>query len=472
MSLLPNSEPSSEALLLKTLEAEKSLRLSTNRLKYYQPFPRQKEFHNAGAKYRERLLCAGNQCGKSLATCMELAAHVCGQYPPWWQGHRFDRAIRAWACGETSEVVRETIQLLLLGPPGQHGSGCIPKSALLEVVPARGLADLADTIRVKHASGDVSTIQLKAYSQGRERFQGATIDYLLLDEEPDFPIFSEALTRTNTTRGPCVLTFTPLRGISTVVKRYMHEPSPDRHMMTMTLDDALFYSSEDKERIIAQYPEHERATRTRGIPAMGSGRVFLTDEEKLLVDPFECPRHWVKLGACDFGWSHPAAFVECWLDRDLDIFYLVRTIRIKEQTPHQHVEEIRSWNLRWAWPHDGRNQTLAGAGVPLMRQYADAGLDMMFQHAQFEDGGTSTEAGVLEMADRMRGGRWKVFKGQNDAWIEEYGTYHRKDGLLVREYDDAICASRYALMMRRHGQTERGKASFNRKIVYPNSGLA
>jgi hypothetical protein len=29
----------------------------------------------------------------------------------------------------------------------------------------------------------------------------------------------------------------------------------------------------------------------------------------------------------------------------------------------------------------------AGAGVPLMRQYQDAGLQMMYEHAQFEDGG-------------------------------------------------------------------------------------
>ena len=82
---------------------------------------------------------AGNQCGKSLASAIELAAHVSGQYPSWWPGYRFDRAIRAWAAGETSEVVRETIQLLLLGPPGQHGTGCIPKASLIEAIPARGL---------------------------------------------------------------------------------------------------------------------------------------------------------------------------------------------------------------------------------------------------------------------------------------------------------------------------------------------
>jgi phage terminase large subunit-like protein len=254
---------------------------------------------------------AGNQTGKTLAAAMELAMHACGQYPEWWKGYRFDRAIRAWAAGETSEVVRATIQLLLLGEPGQHGSGCIPKASLVDVTPARGLSELVDTIRVNHASGGESTIALKAYSQGRERFQGATIDYIWFDEEPAAEIFTEGLTRVNVSGGPCVLTFTPLKGVSTVVKRFLHEPSPDRTVVTMTLDDAAHYSAEDKARIIAQYPEHERATRTRGVPAMGSGRVFLVDEEKLLVDPFQCPRHWVKLGAAiSVGIIRPR-FVKC-----------------------------------------------------------------------------------------------------------------------------------------------------------------
>jgi phage terminase large subunit-like protein len=324
---------------LDALSAEKTRRVTEAKLNYYSPYDKQRDFHTAGAKFRERLLLAGNQTGKSLASAMELAMHLCGQYPEWWQGKRFDKAIRAWACGETSEVVRETIQLLLLGPPGEHGTGCIPKDCLVEVTPARGLADLVDTIRVKHVSGEVSVVNLKAYSQGRERFQGATIDYLALDEEPPFDIFSEALTRTNVSQGPVVLTFTPLKGVSEVVRRFLHEPSDDRTVVKMTLDDASHYSEAQKEQIMAQYPEHERATRTRGIPAMGSGRVFLTDPEKLLVDPIECPAHWIKLGGMDFGWTHYAAFCECWWDRDLDEFYLVRSIRMKEK-PHCNMPTL------------------------------------------------------------------------------------------------------------------------------------
>jgi hypothetical protein len=50
--------------------------------------------------------------------------------------------------------------------------------------------------------------------------------------------------------------------------------------------------------------------------------------------------------------------------------------------------------------------------------------------------------------------------------------YHRKDGLLVKEGEDAISASRYALMARRYGQSAAGKASFNREINYPKLSIA
>ena len=109
-----------------------------------------------------------------------------------------------------------------------------------------------------------------------------------------------------------------------------------------------------------------------------------------------------------------------------------------------------------------------------MKQYADAGLEMMFEHAQFEDGSTSVEAGVLQMLDRMRGGRWKVFKDANTAWLDEMRTYHRdaKTGLIVKEADDAISASRYGMMSLRHGRTDYERARFNRKIEYPTLGVA
>ena len=73
-------EADSEQRLLETLEAEKSRRLIEDKLKYYRPYPKQAEFHAAGAKHRERLLMAGNQIGKTWCRGMEAAMHATGRY--------------------------------------------------------------------------------------------------------------------------------------------------------------------------------------------------------------------------------------------------------------------------------------------------------------------------------------------------------------------------------------------------------
>src|SRR5215470_431185 len=139
-------EPEKIKQLIADLEAE----ANEDKLASYKPYLKQTEFHEAGAKHRERLLMAGNQLGKTLAGSMETAMHATGRYPSWWQGKRFDKATNGWVAGTTGETVRDTVQRLLVGRPGDRGTGAIPKSAIVELVPARGIPDLLDSIRVRH----------------------------------------------------------------------------------------------------------------------------------------------------------------------------------------------------------------------------------------------------------------------------------------------------------------------------------
>ena len=212
-----------QSALLEQLNAEKTRRLTESKLNYYQPYPKQLVFITTGAHCRERLLMAANQSGKTLASAIEVACHATGKYPPWWVGRRFNKPTTGWVCGVSNASIRDTIQQLLLGKAGEHGSGTIPKECLIGTSTARGIADLIDTIRVGHVSGGVSTITLKSYAAGRERFQGVTLDYVALDEEPPYDIYSECLTRTNATKGLVWLTFTPLLGVSEVVRRFLYE---------------------------------------------------------------------------------------------------------------------------------------------------------------------------------------------------------------------------------------------------------
>jgi phage terminase large subunit-like protein len=457
----------------KRLESELDRRQKEDRLKYYKPYPKQAAFHEAGAMVRERLLMAGNQLGKTLAGGFEVAMHATGRYPDWWKGKRFDRPIVAWAAGTTGETVRDTVQRVLIGRPDQKGTGAIPKDAIKELIPARGVADLVDTIRVWHVSGKWSTIGLKTYLSGREKFQGETLDFVWFDEEPPADIYTEGLTRTNIGQNPVWMTFTPLMGVSEVVRRFLLEQSPDRHITTMTIDDVTHYSAEEKTRIIASYAAHEREARTKGVPTLGSGRIFPVEENAICIKQRDFPPHWPRIGGMDFGWDHPFAAVELAWDRDVDCVYVSRCYRVSQMTPIMHAATLRPWgkDLRWAWPRDGRRETLEGAGIPLAQQYRAQGLDLLHQHAQFEDGSVSVEAGLMDMLGRMQTGRFKVFAHLNDWW-DEWRLFHRKDGKVVKEGDDLMAATRYAVMMLRFARTKSSAASFNRKVIdYPNLGL-
>lgn len=439
---------------LKKLEGVKAKRTAQNALEHYKPYPKQKAFHEAGAARRERLLMAGNQLGKTLAGGMEVAMHATGRYPPWWKGRRFDKPTNSWAAGVTGETVRDTIQRVLVGREGALGTGAIPANAIVDTILSRGVPGLLDTVRVRHVSGGISSIGFKSYISGRERFQGETLDFCWCDEEPDIEIYTEILTRTNVSAGPVFTTFTPLLGVSGVVSRFLHETSASRHVTTLTIEDAEHFTPAERAAIIASYPKHEVEARTRGVPILGSGRIFPVEESLIRCERRELPKHWARIGGLDFGWTHPSAAVELAWDRDADVVYVVKCWRLSEASPVVQAAALRHWGekLPWAWPRDGGRETLEGAGQALAAQYRREGLNLLFHHAQFEDGGVSVEAGLMDMLTRMESGRLKVFDHLND-WFEEFRLYHRKNGKVFKERDDLLSATRYALMMLRFART-------------------
>lgn len=222
-----------------------------------------------------------------------------------------------------------------------------------------------------------------------------------------------------------------------------------RHLVRMTLDDAEHFGATERAAIAAAYPEHEREARTRGLPALGSGLVFPVADEAVACDAIEIPRHWARIIGVDFGWEHPFAAAQLAWDRDADVMYVAATYRESQATPIVHAAAIRPWGawIPCAWPHDGLQHD-KGSGQALKSLYAAQGLSMLPEHATFEDGGSGVEAGVIEMLDRMRTGRFKVFRHLDD-WFAEKRLYHRKDGQIVKERDDLMSATRYALMMKR-----------------------
>lgn len=192
-------------------------------------YPKHMEFFRAGADYQERCAMCANRVGKTFGMGgFEMAAHLTGLYPDWWEGHRFDHPVSAWAAGKGFETTRDIMQLTLLGQCAQRagrksvdGRGVIPGDTLGNPTWKSGVADLVDTILVKHVSGGWSDLGFKSYEQGRGSFEGTGKHVIWLDEEPPVDVYGECLIRTATTHGIMFITFTPLEGMSEVVLSFM-----------------------------------------------------------------------------------------------------------------------------------------------------------------------------------------------------------------------------------------------------------
>ena len=220
--------------LLRLLQDEELERQRTHLFRLYpetgplrrELYPKHIEFFAAGAHHQERAFIAGNRVGKTMAGCYELGCHLVGWYPKWWRGYRFGRAITAWASGEDTKAVRESLQETLLGRPGSFGTGLIPYDSIISTSPRSGVPEAVDLVTVKSRKGGTSRLIFKTYDQGRESFQASKVDVVLFDEEPPIAIYTEGLTRTLSTvpgerSGIVMCTFTPLKGLSDVVLSYM-----------------------------------------------------------------------------------------------------------------------------------------------------------------------------------------------------------------------------------------------------------
>lgn len=465
LAWLESLPPEAQAALLTEVQQASRER----KLEDYRPYPKQREFHRLGKTKRERLLRAGNQNGKTYCVGAEAAYHLTGLYPDDWDGRRWDRPVVVWASSETGESTRDNPQRSLLGLPGEEGTGAVPKRCLGMTQGlygmASGTANLYDFIRVRHHTNGRfdgwSMLRFKYYAQGRRKWQGPPVDFVWFDEEPPQDIYDEGLARTIATRGMAALSFTPLLGMSEVVRRYLVDPTPDRADVNMTIEDAEHIPAEERARIIASFPAHEREARAKGIPTLGSGRIFPVEESLIAEPAIVIPKHWPRLAACDFGWDHPTAGVWAAWDRDTDTVHVYDAYRVREQPVAVHAAAFKArgeW-IPMAWPHDGLQHD-KGAGIQLAEQYRDLGVNMVAEMAQYPDtpehkeaSRVSVEAGIADMLDRMLTGRLKVAAHLTD-WFDEFRLYHRKDGKVVKEYDDLLSATRYLIMMLRYAAEE------------------
>ena len=445
-----------------------------NKFVQFTPYPKQEDFFELAKTKRQRMFNAGNRLGKTEAGAFETTCHLTGQYPDWWKGVRFAGPISAWAVGLGAKETRDIIQEKLCGDPAdpsKFGTGMVPLDKF-EGPPilGRGLSGAYDTIRVKHYDlngkpDGISILSFKTCEQGWTKFQGTSKDWIWIDEEPDdYKIYTECLTRTLDAGGYMIVTYTPLSGESSDLWQAFYNPvDPAKGVVSMSAYEVLGYPNShlDPDRfaeIMLSWPAHERETRASGKPSVGAGAVFAHLRQDLECPPIYDPGGYALLGwGMDFGGmggttlksAHPFGAVLIAYDPVTDIVYIIREIRLPGGRIMEHAMAMKAICAAAPcfWPHDGHRTSNEDKTKDTRDLYKEQGLRMWHEHATFKQGGYSTEAGLLDMDNRIRIGKLKVCSNL-PLWWGEFGSYSRDEkGEIVKINDDLMSASRIGCMM-------------------------
>jgi phage terminase large subunit-like protein len=409
-------------------------------------YPKHIEFLNAGADFTERAFIAGNRTGKSLTGLYEMVVHCTGLYPSWWKGKRFDRPVTCWLAGDRGEIIRDSLQKDLLGS-FEPGTGLIPKHLLVDTSALQGTTNGVGTYFIRHVSGRVSTITVKTYQAGKEAFEAARIDVVMLDEECPLDIYVECQMRTLTTGGVVYLTFTPDSGLTETVLHFLDRPKPGEPIKFVAMigwDDVPHLAEEAKKKMLATIPAHLRDVKSKGLPYLGAGAIFPIPESEILVTPFKIPDYWPRTYAFDPSWNKTAALWVAY-DQETDCLYLYDEYYRGQAEPEIHAAAIKGrgdWMHGIADPHGSKN----GRGVSkesFLEIYEKYGLELTLAEPS---GPGSVEIGITEVYSRLSTGRLKVFSNLQH-WLYEYRIYRRDDkGKVVATNNHLMDDTRYIVL--------------------------
>jgi len=411
-------------------------------------YPKHVAFMQAGHDFQERAFVAANRTGKTLTGAYELACHLTGDYPTWWQGRRFLNPIDAWAAGISNQSTKEIQQFELLGDINDMGCGMIPKEKILRFTKKPGVADSVETVYVRHISGGASRCTFKSYEQRRIAFQGTKKQVIWLDEEPDDPgIYTECLTRLMDKYNPGIIycTFTPLFGLSEVVLSFLpdgqfpfrgvHPDHKQKFVLNVEWSEVPHLDEQQKANILASYSKHERDARSKGIPSLGAGAIYPYSEEFVSCTPFPIPSYWPKGYGMDTGWKKTAVIWGA-TDPDTSITYLYSEHYLSEAHPAIHASAIKQHGAWMVGASDPAGANISD-GKQIFQMYVEEGLDIV----KAEKG--DREGGILKIGQLFESGQLKIFSSLKNT-LSEMRTYRRDEkGEIVKKNDHAMDAMRY-----------------------------
>lgn len=301
----------------------------------------------------------------------------------------------------------------------------------------------------------VGKIWFKSIDQKRRAFQGISIRYAFIDEEPYSEdgrgVYDELRARVADQGGRIGIAFVPMEGITWVWERFERDKMDDARVLELdALDNP--HLPQTFQRLYDGMDDDDVQVRRYGRYRSRSGVVYKLwaqgDGDRKgpghVVEDFPIPNDWPRFRGADFGLVNPTVVLWGALDPD-DCLYVYREYFQPDGASYPwHGEQVRALQ-------PPGEVVQASWGDPSASEALDiwAGLDLYFDLANHD-----MEHGVDAVKDRLRlrgdnRPRLKVFKSCANL-IREFGVYvvdpKRNDHRPLKKDDHAMDALRYMCM--------------------------
>ena len=463
------------------LEKEINIRYNSNKLNFYNKkgkvHTKQIEFHKC--KKRNRWVFGGNRSGKTECGAVEVVYLACGVHP-----YRENKVTEGWVVSLSRQVQRDVAQRKILE--------YLPASYIEKIVMVSGGQDSAengiiDFILVRSEAGGLSRIGFKSCDQGREKFQGASLDYVWFDEEPPFDIYLECKMRVLDKCGDIFGTMTPLKGLTWVYNTiYLNEKNDEEVWCeTMEWADNPFLSKKEIENMTKSLPADEIESRRYGKFMQNGGLVYNEFDENInVIEPFNIPLDWQDNISIDPGLHNPLSAHFYAVDFDGNV-YVVAEHYASQKTVEYHANKIKEIAKRLNWKTDNRGYLRAlidsAAGQRTLASEKNV-VELFYENGILVNpkvnkdlfSGISVVKSYLKTADGKS--RLFIFKNCVNLIRELKNYWWGDDDVPIKKDDHCLDELRYYLMTKPLNkekvyktEIQKDKEKMARKLKFKNS---
>ena len=429
-------------------------RRQKNKLIYYNAGEikhlKQIEFHKCSKK--NRWVFGGNRTGKTECGAVEVIYFARGCHPY----RKINGATSGWVVSLSTQVQRDVAQSKILN--------YLNPDWIVDVVMLQGRKDnikngIIDYILIKNVFGTISKIGFKSCDQGREKFQGTSLDYVWFDEEPPYDIYSECRMRVLDKNGDIFATMTPLKGMTFVYDEIYLNKYNDKNIWCefISWDDNPFISNEAKQAMKSSLSEQELRSREHGEFLDFGGLVYPEfDENVNVIEPFDIPFEWQDKLSIDPGLKNPLSCHWYAVDYDGNIYVVAEHYdKDKDIVYHSNIIHQISDSLHW---HRNKNGMLEALIDSAANQKTLASIksvsDLFYEQNILVNSNVNKDvfSGIQKVKSYLKNslGQTKLFIFNTCVnLIKEIKTYRWGKGESpIKENDHSMDELRYYIMSR------------------------